>query len=69
MDDERHLARWQHLIRQERPPRIYGEQVASKDGLWLASTLYFADMEAEDYPSGRSDTRSAGSGRRTSGKG
>jgi len=62
VDDERHLwPAWQHLIRQERPPRIYGEQVASKDGLgWL--DLVLADMEAEDYSIWAVDTCSAGSG-------
>src|SRR3990167_1375322 len=36
-DDERHLwPAWFHLIEVCRPPVIYGEQVASKDGLaWL----------------------------------
>lgn len=62
VDDERHLwPAWQHLIRKERPPRIYGEQVASKDGLgWL--DLVLADMEAEDYSIWAVDTCSAGSG-------
>jgi len=62
MDDERHLwPTWFHLIQQERPPRIYGEQVASKDGLgWL--DLVLADMEAEDYSIWAVDTCSAGSG-------
>ena len=62
VDDERHLwPAWFHLIQQERPPRIYGEQVASKDGLgWLDVVL--ADMEAEDYSIWAVDTCSAGSG-------
>ena len=60
--DERHL--WPaffHLIQNCRPPRIYGEQVASKDGLgWL--DLVFADLEASDYTVWAVDTPSAGSG-------
>lgn len=62
MDDERHLwPHWLHLIRAARPPRIYGEQVASKDGLgWL--DLVCADMEGEDYSVWAVDTCSAGSG-------
>ncbi len=62
VDDERHL--WPaffHLIDHCRPPRIYGEQVASKDGLgWL--DLVLADMEASDYAIWAVDTPSAGSG-------
>ena len=62
VDDERHL--WPaffHLIDHCRPPRIYGEQVASKDGLgWLDIVL--ADMEASDYAIWAVDTPSAGSG-------
>lgn len=62
VDDERHL--WPaalHLVRHHRPPRFYGEQVASKDGLgWL--DLVFADVEAEDYALWAVDTCSAGSG-------
>lgn len=62
MADERHL--WPallHLIRERRPERFFGEQVASKDGLgWL--DLVQADMEAEGYAIGAIDTCSAGSG-------
>lgn len=62
VDDERHL--WPaffHLIDHCRPPRIYGEQVASKDGLgWL--DLVLADMEGSDYSVWAVDTPSAGSG-------
>nr|WP_246693394.1 MULTISPECIES: hypothetical protein [unclassified Mesorhizobium] len=62
MDDERHL--WPallHLIRERRPERFFGEQVASKDGLgWL--DLVQTDMEAEGYAIGALDTCSAGSG-------
>lgn len=62
MEDERHL--WPaffHLIRECRPPKIYGEQVASKDGLaWL--DLVSADMEGEGYAFGAVDTCSASVG-------
>lgn len=62
VDDERHL--WPallHLIRERRPERFFGEQVASKDGLgWL--DIVQADMEAEGYAIGAVDTCSAGSG-------
>lgn len=62
VDDERHL--WPallHLIRERRPVRFLGEQVASKDGLgWL--DLVQTDMEAEGYAIGALDTCSAGSG-------
>lgn len=62
VDDERHLwPHWFHLIRAARPPRIYGEQVATKDGLgWL--DLVQADLEGEDYSIWTVDTCSAGSG-------
>ena len=60
--DERHLwPAWHHLIRHRRPALIYGEQVASKDGLgWL--DLVCADMEGEGYAIWAADTCSAGSG-------
>lgn len=47
--DERHLwPAFHHLIRQCRPGVVFGEQVASPDGLaWL--DLVHADMEAEHY--------------------
>ena len=62
VDDERHLwPHWFHLIRERRPDRVYGEQVASKDGLgWL--DLVWSDLEDEDYAIGPFDTCSAGSG-------
>ena len=62
VDDERHLwPHWFHLIRAARPPRIYGEQVASKDGLgWL--DLVSSDLEGSDYSIWTVDTCSAGSG-------
>lgn len=61
-DDERHL--WPHfhwLIDQCRPATVFGEQVASKDGLgWL--DLVQADLEGSGYASGAIDTCSAGFG-------
>ena len=62
MADERHLwPAFYHHIRERRPERVYGEQVASKDGLgWL--DLVFADMEKAGYAIGAVDTCSAGSG-------
>ena len=60
--DERHL--WPafcHLIRQRRPRVVFGEQVASKDGLaWL--DLVAADLEGEGYAIGAVDTCAAGFG-------
>ncbi|MCB4919673.1 DNA cytosine methyltransferase [Brucella intermedia] len=60
--DERHL--WPHfhwLIENCRPPVVFGEQVASKDGLgWL--DLVQADLEGSDYASGAVDTCAAGFG-------
>ncbi|WP_445611717.1 DNA cytosine methyltransferase [Hafnia alvei] len=51
-DDERHL--WPHfhyLIEQCRPPIVFGEQVASKDGLcWF--DLVQADLEGANYAVG-----------------
>lgn len=61
-DDERHL--WPHfhwLIENCRPPVVFGEQVASKDGLgWL--DLVQADLEGSGYASGAVDTCAAGFG-------
>jgi len=49
LEDERHL--WPHfarLIRECRPPEVFGEQVASKDAEpWL--DLVLADLEGMDY--------------------
>jgi DNA (cytosine-5)-methyltransferase 1 len=61
-DDERHLwPHWHHLISQCRPPVVFGEQVASKDGLgWL--DLVCADMEATGYAIGAADLCAAGIG-------
>lgn len=60
--DERHL--WPaffHLIRVCRPGIVFGEQVASPDGLlWL--DLVQDDMEGEDYALGAPDLCAAGVG-------
>lgn len=60
--DERHL--WPHfhwLIENCRPPVVFGEQVASKDGLgWL--DLVQTDLEGSGYASGAVDTCAAGFG-------
>ena len=60
--DERHLwPHWFHLIEQCRPSTVFGEQVASKDGLgWI--DLVQADMEGADYSIGAFDLCSAGFG-------
>jgi len=60
VSDERHLwPHWHHLIRECRPASVFGEQVASKDGLgWL--DLVSADLEGEGYAIGASDLCAAG---------
>ena len=60
--DERHLwPHWNHLIQECRPSTIFGEQVASKDGLgWL--DLVQTDMEAKDYSFGAFDLCAASFG-------
>ncbi len=60
--DERHLwPHWHHLIRECRPEQVFGEQVASKDGLgWL--DLVQSDMEGTDYACGAVDLCAAGVG-------
>ncbi len=62
VDDKRHLwPHWFHLIEQCRPSTVFGEQVASKDGLgWI--DLVQADMEGADYAIGSFDLCSAGFG-------
>lgn len=61
-DDERHL--WPaffYLIQHRRPPTIFGEQVASKDGLtWL--DLVQADLEGANYTPTAVDLCAAGVG-------
>lgn len=61
-DDERHLwPFWFHLIEQCRPQVVFGEQVASKDGLsWL--DLVHTDMEATGYAFAAFDLCAAGVG-------
>lgn len=60
--DERHL--WPalyHLIRQCKPDVVFGEQVASKDGLgWL--DIVQTDLEGAGYAVGASDICAAGFG-------
>ncbi len=59
-EDKRHL--WPdffRLIRERRPPVVFGEQVASKDGLaWL--DIVSADLESADYAVGAADLCAAG---------
>lgn len=58
--DERHLwPAFHHLVRECKPRRIFGEQVASAAGLaWL--DLVHADMEAENYSFASVDLCAAG---------
>lgn len=60
--DPRHLwPAWFALIEQCRPPVIFGEQVASRDGLvWLDAV--YADLERCGYAVGAADTCAAGVG-------
>lgn len=60
--DERHLwPHWHHLIRECRPGVVFGEQVASKDGLgWL--DLVHSDLEGEGYAVAPVDLCAAGFG-------
>ncbi len=60
--DERHLwPAWHHLIEQCRPAVVFGEQVASKNGLaWI--DLVSSDMEAQGYTFGGLDLCAAGVG-------
>lgn len=61
-DDERHLwPHWHYLIQQCGPAVVFGEQVASKDGLsWF--DLVHADLEATGYAVGAADMCAAGVG-------
>lgn len=61
-DDERHLwPAWYHLITECRPDRIFGEQVASPNGLaWFE--LVQSDMEATEYAVGSIDLCAASIG-------
>lgn len=60
--DERHLwPAWFHLISQCKPTTVFGEQVASRDGLgWL--DVVHADMEAAGYAVAAADLCAAGVG-------
>ena len=60
--DERHLwPAFHHLISQCQPPVVFGEQVASADGLtWL--DLVSADLEGSAYAVGAADLCAAGVG-------
>jgi DNA (cytosine-5)-methyltransferase 1 len=60
--DERHLwPAFYHLIRECRPRTVFGEQVASKDGLgWL--DVVQTDLEAAEYACGAVDMCAAGFG-------
>jgi DNA (cytosine-5)-methyltransferase 1 len=61
-EDKRHL--WPdffRLIRKRRPATVFGEQVASRDGLaWL--DIVSADLESADYAVGAADLCAAGVG-------
>ena len=60
--DKRHLwPAWFRLIRESRPDTIFGEQVASNDGLaWL--DVVSADLEGAGYAVGAADLCAAGFG-------
>ncbi len=61
-DDDRHLWPVFHrLINECRPPVVFGEQVASKDGLGWLDTVH-ADLEASGYAFGAADLCAAGVG-------
>lgn len=60
--DERHLwPEFHRLIAECRPPVVFGEQVASKDGLAWLDTVQ-SDMEASGYAIGAADLCAAGIG-------
>ena len=60
--DERHLwPEFHRLIAKCRPPVVFGEQVASKDGLAWLDTVQ-SDMEASGYAIGAADLCAAGIG-------
>ena len=61
-DDDRHLwPEFHRLIAECRPPVVFGEQVASKDGLGWLDTVH-ADLEASGYAFGAADMCAAGIG-------
>ena len=58
-DDPRHLwPSWFRLIRECRPPVVFGEQVANSDGLAWFDTVS-TDLEAEAYAVGAADLAAA----------
>ena len=60
--DERHLwPGWFRLIRECRPPVVFGEQVANSDGLWWLDVVS-ADLEGAGYAFGSADLCAAGIG-------
>ncbi len=62
LEDERHLwPEFFRLIRECRPLTVFGEQVASKDGLAWLDSLYF-DLEGAGYTCGAVDTCASGFG-------
>lgn len=64
LDDERHLwPAWHHIIRHQRPVRLFGEQVESAiDHGWV--DLVLSDLEGEDYAFGIRSLPAAGVGAR-----
>lgn len=61
-EDERHLWPAFHMLINERqPPVVFGEQVASKDGLAWLDTVH-ADLQASGYACGAVDWCAAGVG-------
>ncbi|MDJ0513124.1 MAG: DNA cytosine methyltransferase [Methyloceanibacter sp.] len=62
LGDERHLwPAFRSLIAQRKPPIVFGEQVASKDGRWWLSGVR-ADLEDLGYAVGAADLCAAGVG-------
>ncbi len=62
LGDERHLwPAFRQLIAECKPTRIFGEQVASKDGRWWLAGVR-ADLEALGYAIGAADLPAAGIG-------
>ena len=61
-DDDRHLwPAWFKLIAERRPPIVFGEQVASPDGLrWFDAVC--SDLEGAGYAVGAADLCAAGAG-------
>lgn len=58
-DDSRDLwPTWSELIRERRPAIVFGEQVASSDGMFFLDRV-FADLEASSYAVGAADLAAA----------